>query len=294
MSPVRLRPKPAAPSGTSGRWKALRDRHDSSDDELDPDTPCRPTVPPRQRSRTQLPAAAAAAARSSSSRDSHGATTQNRQYCTQKCLLGLANGGALDPSCPNVRDHGESHHQIKLRTYLALIRHQLAKDRDTDCQPIGIPAGACGVLFQVRLLSHGYTVAAKCTTVDFVRRLEREAVIYHRLRSIQGVHVSVHLGNINLQVPYFFEGIALLVHMMFFSYDEHCIFHHSITSENKFHVFDQVDRSVQAIHDLGVLHRDLMPRNILWSEKTRGSMVIDFERFELIKPRRVLGVISAN
>jgi predicted Ser/Thr protein kinase len=42
-----------------------------------------------------------------------------------------------------------------------------------------------------------------------------------------------------------------------------------------------------------VLHKDLVPRNILWSEETNHIMVIDFERAE-VKQRTVLGVISAN
>ncbi|OJD10193.1 hypothetical protein ACJ73_09899, partial [Blastomyces percursus] len=32
---------------------------------------------------------------------------QQREYCTQKCLLGLINGGLLDENCPNVASHGD-------------------------------------------------------------------------------------------------------------------------------------------------------------------------------------------
>jgi hypothetical protein len=41
------------------------------------------------------------------------------------------------------------------------------------------------------------------------------------------------------------------------------------------------------------LHKDLMPRNILWNEETKRVMVIDFERAE-VEQRTVLGVVSAN
>ena len=37
-----------------------------------------------------------------------------------------------------------------------------------------------------------------------------------------------------------------------------------------------------------------MPRNILWSEETGQAMVIDFERAEVVEPRTILGVVSAN
>lgn len=42
-----------------------------------------------------------------------------------------------------------------------------------------------------------------------------------------------------------------------------------------------------------MLHKDLMPRNILWNKKTERAMVIDSERAE-VEQRLVLGVVSAN
>lgn len=42
-----------------------------------------------------------------------------------------------------------------------------------------------------------------------------------------------------------------------------------------------------------MLHKDLMPRNILWNEETNHIMVIDFERAD-VEQRTVLSVISAN
>jgi serine/threonine protein kinase len=55
-----------------------------------------------------------------------------------------------------------------------------------------------------------------------------------------------------------------------------------------------VECSVRAIHDLGVLHNDLMPRNILRNRETGQAMVIDFERAEVFGQQPVLGVISPN
>ncbi|KAH8621206.1 hypothetical protein IG631_24149 [Alternaria alternata] len=90
--------------------------------------------------------------------------------------------------CPNARDHGEGFHQIDRPAFLALMRQQLAVDLDTDCNPMSLP-GACGVLFRVRLRSHGYVVAAKCTPAYFAHRLRWEASIYERLRPIHGLGV---------------------------------------------------------------------------------------------------------
>ncbi|KAI0528405.1 hypothetical protein GGR58DRAFT_509396 [Xylaria digitata] len=283
MSPVRLRRRPAQ-TGSPSCWQP-QDQRDPSDEEPDPDTPSRQRPLPQDPSRSQ------ATAGSPSSRKSHQGN-QSGQYCTQKCPLGLVERGPLDTSCPNVRDHGGSCHRIDLPTSLFSFANNSQKDLDTNCKPVGVP-GACGVLFLVRLRSHGYTVAAKSTPIDFVHRLKREAAIYEHLRPVQGIYVPVYLGNIDLETPYFYEGIAELVHMMFLSFGGELISKH-LTTENRPYIAQLIDCSARAVHEHGVLHRDLMPRNMLWNEETGQVMVIDFERAELVKRRTVLGAISAN
>src|SRR5437762_14211993 len=59
-------------------------------------------------------------------------------------------------------------------------------------------------------------------------------------------------------------------------------------------LIQQFERSIRAIHQLGVLHRDAMPRNMLWNAEIGQAMVIDFERAEIMKRRVVLRVISPN
>jgi hypothetical protein len=283
MSPIQLRRKHTPISSSS--CARPQDQHAASDEEPDSDTPSR-----RRPSFSRLPRTHTTTSSSLPSRSSHRG--QSEQYCTQNCLLGLVRGAPLDMLCPNVRDHGQSHHQIDAPTFLTRIRQQLSDDLDTDCKPVSLP-GACGVLFRVRLRSHGYTVAAKCTPIDFVHRLQYESTVYDLLRPIQGIHVPVHLGNIDLETPYFYEGICELVHMMFLSFGGIRIAQH-LTAENRLSITKQVDCSAQAIHDLGILHRDLMPRNLLWNKETGQVMVVDFERAECIKPRPVLGTVSAN
>ncbi|KAF2744340.1 hypothetical protein M011DRAFT_408562 [Sporormia fimetaria CBS 119925] len=283
MSPVRLRRRPAQTSSPSC-WQP-QDRYSPSDEDPDPDTPSQRRGPSQDQSRVSTTAG------SSSSRHAPQAA-QSGQYCTQDCLRGLVEGGPLDMHCPNVRAHGERYHQIDRSNFLTRIRQQLSNDLDTNCNPVSLP-GACGVLFRVRLKSHGYTVAAKCTPIDFVHCLEREATVYELLRPVQGIHVPVYLGNIDLETPYYYEGICELVHMMFLSFGGRLISKH-LTSENKAYVTRSADYAAQAIHSLGVLHRDLMPRNMLWNAETGRVMVIDFERAEVVKPRTVLGDIPVN
>ncbi|KAH8723917.1 hypothetical protein GQ44DRAFT_773500 [Phaeosphaeriaceae sp. PMI808] len=229
-----------------------------------------------------------------SDEESDFGTPSRRQpsYCTQNCLLGLAKGGPLDMACPNVRDHGQNHHQIDGPTFLIRIQQQLSDDLDTDFEPVSRPS-ACGVLFRVRLKSHGYTVAAKCTPIHFVHYLQHEADVYDLLCPIQGIHVPVHLGNIDLVTPYYYEGICKLVHIMFLSFGGKPI-SHCLTTWNRLLITEQLDYSTQIIHNLGVLHRDLKLRNILWNEETDRVMVIDFEHAEVVKPCTVPGVISPN
>lgn len=171
------------------------------------------------------------------------------------------------------------------------MRQQLAEDLDTDCGPVGMH-GAFGVPFRVRLRSHGYTVAAKATPDYFIPRLQQEASIYEQLGPIQGIHVPVYLGNIDLQVPYYYEGVVDLVHIMFFSFGGKPIRQY-VTAENKEVVLELVKRSADAIHGVRVLHKDLVPRSILWNEDTKHIMVVNFERAE-VRERAVQEYTLAN
>ncbi|KAF2786070.1 hypothetical protein K505DRAFT_260706, partial [Melanomma pulvis-pyrius CBS 109.77] len=283
MSPVRLRPRPTQTS--LANCGPARGQHKANDEE--PDTPSRRQSPSRRTTRSQ-----AKTPTTNSSLSSHGSRhgAQSGPYCTQNCLRGLVIGGPLDMLCPNVRDHGESHHQIDQTTFLALIREQLAQDLDTDCTAIGRP-GACGAPYRIRLRPYGYTTVAKATTIYLVDRLLWEATIYEHLRPIQGIHVPVHLGNINLVRP-LFEGFAL-VHMMFLSFGGELVGRH-ITAKNEVEVIRKVENSVRAIERLGVQQNDLAPRNMLWNREIGSIMIIDFERAKFVKPQAVLGVPSPN
>lgn len=289
MSPIRLRPR-AARDNSLGCHPPQYDGQLSDDDfGPDPDTPSRPDP----RLATQLlTQARKPTAKKSSNSNSRGKGKNASSYCTQKCLRGLVEGRSLDLKCPNAGEHGKTKHKINRSTFLRLMRQQFFKTLDTDCTPTGV-YGATGVLFKVRLASHGYILAAKATTVDFAANLRQEAIIYKRLRPIQGIHVPVCLGIVDLDQPYHWNGIADLVQMMLLSYGGQSI-SRQITAENRSAMTQQVETSYHAIHDLGVLHGDAMPRNILWNRETCQVMIIDFERATFEQSRKVLGVISPN
>ncbi|KAA8641344.1 uncharacterized protein ATNIH1004_002012 [Aspergillus tanneri] len=54
------------------------------------------------------------------------------------------------------------------------------------------------------------------------------------------------------------------------------------------------EKSLQAIHNLGVLHSDPIPGNMIWDEKSSRVTFIDFERATLQTRRIPLGGISPN
>lgn len=139
----------------------------------------------------------------------------SRPYCTEQCLLGLAYGGLMDKDCPNFKEHGQKH--IDRLTFLDLIRAQLAIDRgyDADCTPLYL-SGSRGSLFKVRLSSHGYTLVAKGMESLDSARLQHENRIYGKLQAIQGKHVAVCLGNIDLIRPYYYNS-GVYMHFMFLS-----------------------------------------------------------------------------
>ncbi|KAF2752623.1 hypothetical protein EJ05DRAFT_490761 [Pseudovirgaria hyperparasitica] len=188
---------------------------------------------------------------------------KNRQYCTHKCLQGLLRRGPLDHKCPNVKAHGRHSHRIDRSAFLRLMHKQLSMDLDHDVDCLRIH-GSRGVLFRVCLTSHG----------EFV---------------------PVHLGNIDLtHAPVLlYYGIAELTHMMFRSFGGVKV-SREILSNHSAEIHKQVERAVSSIHDLEVLHRDLIPRNILWNAAGRQAVIIDFERARFPAPRLPLGELSPN
>ncbi|KAJ8610800.1 hypothetical protein MRB53_038351 [Persea americana] len=255
-------------------------------------------IPPANRFDSRTPRAATS--QSGTGQTSKGAKSksgkrgiqQSRAFCTKRCLLGLVNGGALDRDCANVNEHGTDVHRINKSTFLALMGAQLSQTLDSDFQPCERP-GSRGVPFRATLASHGYTVIAKCTPADFVTHLWHEAAVYDRLQPIQGYCVPIHLGNLDLQLPYYYEGIAKLTHVMFLGYGGTPIYQHWHRLDQQ-GVLRQAEKCMNAIHGRDVLHRDVMPRNILWDRDRSEVMIIDFERAEMRRARPVLGQLSIN
>ncbi|EQL01174.1 hypothetical protein G6O67_000997 [Ophiocordyceps sinensis] len=211
-------------------------------------------------------------------------------FCTQACLLGLVQGRPVDGKCPNARDHGPAH--IGLLDFLQLIRQQLAtdRDRDADCTPVHL-FGSRGALFKVRLSSHGYTLVAKGVQGLDQPHLDHELEIYGRLAPIQGKHVPVCLGTVNLVLPWYWNS-GVYLHFLFLSWGGLPL-HRDQQKLVKSDLEAAVGTIFKALHRHRVLHRDAEPRNMVYNADSGALMLIDFERSEYLG-RQPLGSIVAN
>ncbi|MCJ1428599.1 hypothetical protein MMC29_006509 [Sticta canariensis] len=224
------------------------------------------------------------------------AQIQAMAYCTQRCLRGLLTGGLLDENCPNVETHRkrDSYHCLDQITFREQMRKQLSEDLDVDCLALDMQ-GSRGGMFKIRLTSHGYTVAAKGTVSAYVSALLHEAAVYKHLEAIQGIYIPVCLGNIDLCDALYYNR-AGFVHMMFLSWGGEGIEDKASRSKALPHVPEQGAEALRAIHQLGVLHCDARPRNILWSKELKRVMIVDFERAEIRKSssKQPLKLTSGN
>lgn len=215
---------------------------------------------------------------------------QDRAFCTQECLSGLASGGPMDGRCPNFGDHQRQH--ISLSEFRTLIRAQLARDRgpDADAMPLYL-SGSVGALFKVRLSSHGYTLVAKGVEYGHLARLQHEKTVYDQLRTIQGKYVPVCLGNVDLVLPYYYDG-GVYEHFLFLGWAGRPLF--DLPSEaDKATIVNTVSAGFKAVHNLHVLHGDAEPRNILYNADNGYTMIVDFERAKLSN-QEPLGPINPN
>jgi len=230
-----------------------------------------------------------------STKKSKGVQIEHRPYCTHQCLQGLRNDSALDPSCPNILEHGTKH--LSQASFTELVRTQLSNDRgnDADCCPLNLH-GARGALLKIRLSSHGYVFVAKGVEACNQRYLRDEAHIYQRLRPLQGVHVPVCCGIINLHVPYLYDN-ASLTHLLCMSWAGRSILSMQKVDDIPENFWDDFahkkEDAVTALSKLSVRHGDLDVRNITYDDRTAQLMLIDFDRSSFVG-RKVLSALSSN
>lgn len=204
-------------------------------------------------------------------------------YCTHKCLLGLITNDILDDKCPNVDRHRgldrpDDRHPIDHATWLRLLGEQLKQSQYQGVVPLG-RVGGTGAIFQVTLLAYGYTVIGKGVVDEFVDKLAHEADAYERLEPIQGVNVPVFLGEIDLIQFHqrYIYGIDMeLTYFLFMTWGGQSLDDPTVRYTGQ--VFRAMAKSLLAVYEQGVIHTDMRQANVLWDERTKQAMLIDFER----------------
>ncbi|KAI2937975.1 hypothetical protein CBS147321_7505 [Aspergillus niger] len=214
-----------------------------------------------------------------------------RPYCTIACIRGLANREPLDKNCPNWELHGGRRHSIGPQEFTRQLHHQLARDRELGFEQLHV-CGRTGYLIKATLLSRGYTVIMKATTVEKQHRLRTEVDNYHRLRNLQGQYIPVCLGDFKPRVAYWYHG-KLMAQMMILSWSGTRL-QHAINDGNS-HFFQQErDKALTVLRSRGVIHCDSEWRNMLWDDPSGRLAVIDLEDVKWLKRARALESVSAN
>ena len=131
-------------------------------------------------------------------------------------------------------------------------------------------------MLKASLLSHGYTVVIKATTMEKKHNLQQEIRNYKRLRALQGLHIPVCVGDFKLRVPYVYWG-ELMAHMMILSWS-------GIRVQSLMEKEQARLAKVLCLHR--VVHQDNEKRNVLWNESAHHAIMIDFEQVSwLPKPK---------
>ncbi|KAL2885041.1 hypothetical protein HOO65_090336 [Ceratocystis lukuohia] len=207
------------------------------------------------------------------------------EYCSQQCLLGLANGGYLDQSCPNVDLHCKEpsfesssasvhkKHQISLSQLVDIVKAQLDTNLDSDCEVQPNKSGLLGILVKLTAHPYGYTFVGKGMLNLALPFIRHELKVYDQLRPVQGEVVPVCLGHVSMQqtLNYGFQPIR---QMLLLSYAGEPVM------EMDYGVVNNLESRLLA---LGVVHGDVCEANVTHDAQSGRTMLIDFHRSQIIK-----------
>ncbi|PHH49213.1 hypothetical protein CFIMG_007873RA00001c [Ceratocystis fimbriata CBS 114723] len=202
------------------------------------------------------------------------------EYCSQQCLLGLANGGYLDKSCPNVDLHRTEtalessaasvyeKHPISLPQLVDIVKAQLDTNLDSDCEVQPDKYGLLGILLKLTAHPYGYTFVGKGMMNLALPFIRHELKVYDQLRPVQGDVVPVCLGHVSMQqtLNYEFRPIR---QVLLLSYAGEPVMDLD---------YDLVRNLESKLLALGVVHDDIREANVTHDVKSGCTMLIDFHR----------------
>ncbi|KAJ5993386.1 hypothetical protein N7451_009110 [Penicillium sp. IBT 35674x] len=214
-----------------------------------------------------------------------------RPYCTVACIRGMVNRDALDKQCPNWKLHGGERHSLRPQDFTQRLHRQLVHDRELGFEQLHV-CGRTGYLMKATLLSHGYTVIIKATTVAKQHRLQAEVNNYRDLRGLQGQQIPVCIGTFAPRVAYWYHG-ELMEQMMILSWSGRRL-QHVINDENMSFFSYKREQALAVLRSHGVAHGDSEWRNMLWDDLDKRLIVIDLEDIKWLKRPRTLEPMTGN
>ncbi|EGD99799.1 hypothetical protein TESG_07136 [Trichophyton tonsurans CBS 112818] len=200
--------------------------------------------------------------------------SQNRPYCTQRCLRGLISRLPLDPKCPNTELHKYkskgSFHSLSLPKALALMESQINDDPDS-CRYLK-KGGIHGSIFALTLKGYGYTCIGKGTSY----RSKHEAHIYGLLEPLQGITVPIFLGDVHFTKSKYFLLDRTIVQLSLMAWGGKCLSEASPLIEEH-DLADRVKQAQKKLLSHGVAHLDLRTAYTL-NERFEGLHVTGYGR----------------
>ncbi|EKV17431.1 Major facilitator superfamily domain, general substrate transporter [Penicillium digitatum] len=195
-------------------------------------------------------------------------------YCTQECLLGTFEKGALDENCPNAAQHGVGRHQISSQEICDMMNEQLRANRYRGFEQLHIVGRTC-YLLKASLLSHGYTMLIKATSASRSHKINTELNNYESLMSLQGSQIPVCLGMFSPKIPYWYHGVQM-EYMLLLSWSGIRTDQHVTLETSQF--LDQEMRKLQdKLQEHGAVQKDSAFRNLLWNPMSQSFVMVDLE-----------------
>lgn len=171
------------------------------------------------------------------------------------------------------------------------LQCQLIRNRNEGFEPLHV-RGQTGYLVKATLLSHGYTVIIKATTMEKRHCLEAEVENYCHLRSLQGQQIPVCLGLFKPRIAYWYHG-ELMVQMMILSWSGTQL-QYIIINENSSFFGQERDKVLAMLQLHGVVQGDSEWHNILWNGLNHCLVVVDLEDIRWLKRSQALEPTSGN
>jgi len=231
------------------------------------------------------------------------------QYCTQKCLKGVVLNQSLDEACPNVELHRRkpcgNRHPLDHGAWFSRFSKQLHVAGSAAMVPTGQVERNC-MFFRATLLGFGYTFVVKGRIHDRCNDdecycwngphtdLHHERDIYDQLLQLQGDGIPVFLGHLScVGKRYQHSSDVAIDGFLLLSWGgtaagQNGKFTSSVLQYHDTEGLATILRgTVAEMHESDVVHRRILPENLLWNELDPRRIMLANLDWALIPPNDV-------